>query len=281
MQKKWANSHTIIALIALLSLVLLALLLFSPKASRLGLYDFEELSPAVSRYPNFYALMIEPKGFPLDLESASLSAAADLASKLRFAHFTLIHREAVSFNPAAHQLWATVFNLRGQNVQMATSPDRSGAVNGFFVLVFMYNTENEASQYALMSSQLDAEVKSYSVAEVQSRYRHSWQAPTADNPNLRAEARLRLTFDDSLKESINVVTFQNDDSKRWPFLLALDTSQQEAIAHGFPYFIVLEASISGEMVAMQVRTRYLYSNELPEDLYRRGYRAFMIRQAKS
>lgn len=259
-----------------LSIVLIGLLVFSPTQKNLGRYDFEELSPAVSRYPNFYALMIEVNDFPLDINTAVISAISDLSSKLNFDHFILIHQESIAFNPAAFELWATAFQLRGQDIQIETAPDRSGMRRGYYAIAFFYNEESEASRYARMSSQMDQDQVEFNVAEVRHQYRHPWISPSVVNSDLRAEARLRLTFDSSLNESINVVTFQNEASKRWPFLLALDTSRQEALANGFPYFIVLEANISGEMVAMQVRTRYLKSRDIPEDLYKRGYRLFMI-----
>ncbi|NIZ19533.1 hypothetical protein [Entomospira culicis] len=269
--------NKILLLVAGLTLLLLGLLIFSPKQVESGYYDFEELSPVVSRYPNFYALMVEVNDFKLDLESASLSATADLADKLGFSHFILLHREAITFNPAAFALWATVFNLRGQDVQIASAPDRSGARSGYFVMAFFYNEESEASGYALLNSQLDSDVKYFEVATLKKKYRQAWLSPSTA-VDLQAEARLRLVHNEALNESINMVIFHNDDSRRWPFLLAIDTSRQEAIANGYPYFIVLEANISGaqEVVAMQVRTRYLSSADLPEDLYKKGYRSFMI-----
>jgi hypothetical protein len=271
----------IVLLMSLLSLFLAALLLLGPRQQESGHYDFEELSPAVARYPNFYALMIEPNNFNIGLEEATLSAVSDLADKLHFENFILLHQEAVRFNPAAFKLWASAFNLRGQEVVINTAPDRSGSQLGYFVMAFLYNEASQASNYALQSSQLPTDAREFSVLATKKQYRHAWQVPSTMSANLKAQARLRLVHDEELNESINMVTFQNDESRRWPFLLAIDTSRQEALAHGFPYFIVLEASMSGaeQLVAMQVRTRYLRNSDLPDDLYERGYRAFMIWQS--
>ncbi|NIZ41232.1 hypothetical protein PVA45_06915 [Entomospira entomophila] len=279
--KKWHMNHKLVVVIGGLSLLLIGLLFFSPKQKILGRYDFEELSPAVSRYPNFYAIMIEPNDFQLDLHTAVVSALVDLSSTLNFERFILIHQEAIAFNPAAFDLWATAFQLRGQDIHIETAPDRSGLRRGYYAIAFLYNEESEASRYARMSSQMDESKIDFEGGTIRHQYRHPWISPSVVNSDLRAEARLRLTFDSSLNESINVVTFQNEASKRWPFLLAIDTSRQEALANGFPYFIVLEANISGEMVAMQVRTRYLKSPEIPEDLYKRGYRSFMIQSTSA
>lgn len=257
------------------------MLLFIPRKVHIGTYDFEELSPAVSRYPNFYALMVEPRDNRMTLEYASFSAAVDLATKLRFENFIFIHTEAVKFNPAAFKLWTAAFNIRGQNAQVSTAPDKSGSVYGYFMILFMFNKENEASQYALLNSRMEGNDVLFNVAQIRNKYRQIWQSPEAASVDLKAQARLRLTFNESMNESVNVITFQNNDSKRWPFLLAIDTARQEALAHGFSYFIVLDAHITGEMAALQVRTRYLYNREVPDDLYKKGYRSFMIWPAKN
>ncbi len=244
-----------------------------PDSSPLGHYSYEELSPGVVLLPGYYAVIVNPADHRLSREDGVRRALAEVAIQMDKENFLLLSEQETAFNAQAAALWALAFNIRGQNVQLHTHPDEyGGSKTLYFALGYLYNDEDERSAFVRAQHNLrDAEA--YQASQVLAKHKGKLIGPQITE---RMDSlRLIDEVDNKNNESTTIITFAGD-AGRWPYLVALDAVRREAASRGFPYFLILDGRISGNMVALQVRTRFLKEPVVPADLRQRGFQALMI-----
>lgn len=244
-----------------------------PDSSPSGYYSYEELSPGVVLLPGYYAVIVNPADHRLSREDGVRMALAEVAQQMDKERFLLLSEQETTFNTQAASLWALAFNIRGQNVQLHTYPDEHGGSKKlYFALGYLYNEEDERSAFVRIQHNVgDAQV--YQPSQVLAERKGTLVGPKITE---RMDSlRLIVDVNNRNNESTTIITFAGD-AGRWPYLVALDAVRREAVSRGFPYFLILDGRISGNMVALQVRTRFLTEPVIPSDLRQRGFQALMI-----
>jgi hypothetical protein len=263
-----------IRLMFIFGMGLLVVALIWPYRVILGHYNYEELSPGMVLLPGYYAVVVNPaNNSRLSRADGVRLALAEVAQQMNKGQFLLLSEQETVFNAQAVALWPLAFNIRGQNVQLHTYPDEHGGRQMiYFALGYLYDKEDERSAFVRTQHNL-GDVKAYQPSQVLATGKGKLIGP--ESTELMDSLRVIAEVDNINNESTTIITFAGD-AGRWPYLVALDAARREAVSRGFPYFLILDGRISGNMVALQVRTRFLKEAMVPVDLDQRGFQSFMI-----